>query len=106
MRSFAAPLFQEGRSCAQAALHAQRRPASTAFTRRLELEQGVQGIHLHPIDVLDLVLLELGADADLPDVEADADAVERVGPGGARGGPRRARVEAPRQDTDLAVEVE
>src|SRR5262245_5894810 len=58
--------------------------------RNLELEQRAQRVHLHPIDVLDLVVLVFGADSDLPDLEPDADSVERVRPGLARRGPEPA----------------
>src|SRR5262245_50188723 len=109
MRSFADPSFQDGSGCccAQAALHAHRTAAMAAVARarmeNLELEQRVQVVHLHPIDVLDLVLLEFRTDADLPDVETDADAVKRVGPGLARRRPAPTGIQAPGVDADLAV---
>src|SRR5262245_29790112 len=112
MRAFASPSFQEGSCCARAMLQASREAATTAAAarrarmRNLELEQHVHVVHLHAIDVLDLVLLVLGADADLPEVETDADAVERIGPGLARSRTPRAGIQAPGVDADLAVEVD
>src|SRR5437660_5728623 len=74
--------------------------------RALELEQGAQRIHVHPVDVLDLVALVFGPNSDLPDVKADADAVERVGSGLARRGSRGAGFGTPGQHADLAVEID
>src|SRR5207344_2082005 len=68
----------------------------------LELEQGAHRVHLHLIDVLDLVALVFGPNSDLPDIESDADAVERVGAGRARARSRRAGFGFPGQHPGLA----
>src|SRR5690349_1071117 len=83
------------------ALAATRNPCLT-----LELEQGAEGDHLDAVDFLDLVALPLGAQADLPEIECRAHAVEAVGPGAAVVDRADGRLGLPRHRAALAVDVE
>src|SRR5436853_2437742 len=72
----------------------------------LELKERADREQLHAVDVLDLVTLVFGAQADLPDAQADAGAVEPARTGAAGAHSTDARLALRLDDAALAVQVD
>src|SRR5204863_8785945 len=79
---------------------------SHACASDLELEHTAYRVHLHPVEVAYVEVLVFGADADPPDVKADAHSVERIGAGLARRRAADVLVEAGVDRAALAEEID